>query len=649
MVILRDEYPPAVDLRQEMAKHPLPSVPPGIVDAEAMTPEETTKQAQSFLDTFNAALDANNTAVVANCFNTEQTYWKDILAFTYHLRTFIGHEPAVTSFLETKKLRGIPGGFKLESAQFMPVAPTLVIIDCQLSFKTSSTAATCSGRLMLLPVSINDKLEWKIWILATRLEDFDLHPENQGLLTAPGRELNGVESFETDVFIIGGGNAAVALAARLKALGVDSVMAEKSNNVGDNWALRYDHLKFHIPASTYLLPGYPHEFQFPNFLTKDALAAQLRKYVQTFNLNIITSAKIESTTFNTLTKLYTIKFSAPSLSGIRVLKATAKHLVQATGFGCHKPYLPSIPNSSLYTGISIHSAQFTNAKALEDQGVKSVAIIGSANTAFDVLESFYAHSTIPHVTLVARSPTVILPVEYAISPHSFGLYDLIPDTDAVDRIFLTLPTWPAGHFVGDSYAAMARKEPDRYESLQKTGFQVRDMAHPSVNLLHILNERGGGHYVDIGGVGVLLDGVAEGRIKVKAGVEIKEFTERGLRFQDGSVIEEADAVVWCTGFADKNGREVILDILGGKDSNSDGAPKEAGVLGAEEIAERLDDTWGVDKEGEIRGVWKRQSKGMEMNFWYMGGHTQHHRYYSKTLAQQIKAELEGILPPAYMD
>jgi cation diffusion facilitator CzcD-associated flavoprotein CzcO len=88
-------------------------------------------------------------------------------------------------------------------------------------------------------------------------------------------------------------------------------------------------------------------------------------------LNIITSAKIESTTFNTLTKLYTIKFSAPSSSGI-IIKATAKHLVQATGFGWHKPYLPPFPNSSLYTGISIHSAQFTNAKALEDQGVKVI-------------------------------------------------------------------------------------------------------------------------------------------------------------------------------------------------------------------------------------------------------------------------------------
>lgn len=47
---------------------------------------------------------------------------------------------------------------------------------------------------------------------------------------------------------------AVALAARLKALGVESVMAERSARPGDNWALRYDCMKFHIPTAFCELP-----------------------------------------------------------------------------------------------------------------------------------------------------------------------------------------------------------------------------------------------------------------------------------------------------------------------------------------------------------------------------------------------------------
>lgn len=49
-------------------------------------------------------------------------------------------------------------------------------------------------------------------------------------------------------------NRAIALSARLKALGVDSVMAEKNPCPGDNWALRYDCMKFHIPTSFCELP-----------------------------------------------------------------------------------------------------------------------------------------------------------------------------------------------------------------------------------------------------------------------------------------------------------------------------------------------------------------------------------------------------------
>lgn len=80
-------------------------------------------------------------------------------------------------------------------------------IDCNLVFRTTSPAASCIGRFLLLPVKANETVEWKIWILSTRLDELGVHPENEGLLRAPGRQLDGVNEFETDVFIIGGGNA----------------------------------------------------------------------------------------------------------------------------------------------------------------------------------------------------------------------------------------------------------------------------------------------------------------------------------------------------------------------------------------------------------------------------------------------------------
>lgn len=81
-------------------------------------------------------------------------------------------------------------------------------IDCPLVFKTQSPSGLCRGKMLLLPV-VNDeqKIAWKIWILSTRLESLDVQPEDENLLQLPGRRLNESMDFETDVFIIGAGNA----------------------------------------------------------------------------------------------------------------------------------------------------------------------------------------------------------------------------------------------------------------------------------------------------------------------------------------------------------------------------------------------------------------------------------------------------------
>lgn len=61
--------------------------------------------------------------------------------------------------------------------------------------------------MKLVPVKADDTISWKIWIFSTWVENLDVHPENKLLLDSPRRDLDDVDQFETDVFIIGGGNA----------------------------------------------------------------------------------------------------------------------------------------------------------------------------------------------------------------------------------------------------------------------------------------------------------------------------------------------------------------------------------------------------------------------------------------------------------
>ncbi|KAK4238556.1 putative indole-3-pyruvate monooxygenase YUCCA4 [Achaetomium macrosporum] len=632
----QDEYPPAADLREMMAKHPLPVVPRESVPEEAMTGNEPTKEAVVVLRKLNAALASNDAHSLASCFLPSQAYWKDSLALTWHLRTFASPGVIAASLLQTKTLRQLDGEIKVQGdAQFMPATPVLRFIDCTLAFKTKSPAAICSGRMLLLPAKQEGTTEWKIWILSTWLESLDGHPEDETLLQSRGRELNGLDDFETDVFIIGGGNAAVALAARLKVMGVDSVMAERNRQPGDNWALRYDCLRFHVPTEYADLPYMPYDKKLrgPHLLTRDELAEQVRRYVKTFNLNMITSAKILSTTFDQAARQWVVKFQTPAGQHT----AISRHLVQATGIGSRKPYIPPMSNEGLFKGISIHSTQYRNAVELQKEGAKSVLVVGSASTAFDVIED--CHTAGLQTTMVVRSRTYIVPIEYICDKRALGAYD--QGTELGDKLFMTLPTWVDAQLACGLFAQMAAEQPDRYSALAAAGFPFIDSRHPEGVLTHHLLERAGGHYVDIGGTKL----IAEQKVGLKAGVEPVAYTETGLQFSDGSTAD-ADAVVWCTGFADKDARRTAAEILGGE---SAGTRDEVGsnVLGPSDLAARLSATWGVDAEGEIHGMWKRHLR--VDSYWIMGGHTQQHRWFSRILALQIKADLEGILPPAYRD
>lgn len=87
-------------------------------------------------------------------------------------------------------------------------------IDCPLTFRTESPAATCKGKMLLLPAQVDPEnersaIQWKIWILSTRLASLDVQNEDEELLQSPARQLEDLINFETDVFIMGGGNAYV--------------------------------------------------------------------------------------------------------------------------------------------------------------------------------------------------------------------------------------------------------------------------------------------------------------------------------------------------------------------------------------------------------------------------------------------------------
>ncbi|KAJ5632118.1 hypothetical protein N7490_008457 [Penicillium lividum] len=606
-----EEYPALASLQRDVYR-PLP-LNTKLPESADNGPGLVNKALRSLAE----SLEENDISKVKSCFFSSQSYWRDILAFTYHFRTFNDGAKIAPTFLELKEERGMVGGFNLlpGSVQFVQATPTLHWVQGMFTFKTETPAALCSGVVSLLPEETGDGLVWKIWNLATWIEDFELHPEDEGALKAPSRQLGETEDIATDCLIIGGGNAGLIQAARLKALNVDCVVIERNEQPGDNWALRYD--------------SYPKDD--PMLLTRSMLAEQMKRYAQVFTLNLLNSSTIEASSFNESTDSWRFKIRTPSGSKT----VTCKHVVQATGLGCTKPFVPQLPGN--YSGVSIHSSQYRNPSELKRLGVKSAIVVGSANSAFDLMEDC-AKAGIK-TTIVARSPTYIFPWDYSLDPRGLGLYEILP-AELVDKLTMSTPWGIAGQIVIDQAVSLASKEPNRYQALAEAGFPVYDSLHGGDLISHLI-ERAGGHFNEIGD-GIEL--IVSGAVAVKGNVEPTELTTTGLKLSDGSALD-ADAIIWCTGFADKQ-REATAKVFGQRLFVEGDNPKDS-ILGPEEIAARRDGIWGVDIEGEIRGMWKRHLR--VKNYWITGAATSHQRYYSRPLALQIKAALEGFLPEAYRD
>lgn len=149
-------------------------------------------------------------------------------------------------------------------------------------------------------------------------------------------------------------------------------------------------------------------------------------------------------------------------------------------------------------------------------------------------------------------------------------------TELADRIGFTWPTKLIRELTNKHMHQLTQTDSARFDALEHAGFKVD---RPG-DLISNLNERFGGYYFDFGACAKIEDG----HIKVKSDSPVQEFTRSGLRFEDGNELE-ADIIIFATGF-EADHREQVAGIVG------------------RDIADRLDDYWGLDAEGELRGAYK---------------------------------------------
>ena len=174
---------------------------------------------------------------------------------------------------------------------------------------------------------------------------------------------------------------------------------------------------------------------------------------------------------------------------------------------------------------------------------------------------------------------------------------------------------------------LAEQDRDFYARLRAVGFLL-DFGDDGTGLSQKYLRRGSGYYIDVGGSEL----VADGRIGLRAGVEVAAMGARSVTLSNGDVLP-ADLVVFATGYGSMNGW--------------------AAQLISPEVADRVGKCWGLGSnttydpgpwEGELRNMWKPTHQA---GLWFHGGNLAQARHYSRYLALQLKARLEGVATPVY--
>ncbi|KAK9475660.1 hypothetical protein V1514DRAFT_322927 [Lipomyces japonicus] len=578
--------------------------------------------AQSWVQSINRAFARGAVTEIATHF-LPTGYWRDFLTLEWNFHTFQGRDKIadfLASHLASSRVCNFAVDLSDKAIKPVVLTPTEGVEWIQVFLTFDNFVGKGQGVVRLVRDPL-DSSSIKAFTLYTGLESINGHDElieaNRPLGVNHGQhqgrqswaEKRAVElefnHAEPTVIIVGAGQAGLTIAARLKMIGISSLILERNVRIGDNWRKRYKFLVLHDPVYYDHLPYINFPDSWPIFTPKDKLADFFESYASILELNVWTESSLDSASYDDETDKWTVEITRKDGSK-RTLHPN--HIVQSTGHS-GEPNIPTFPDQDKFKGKIVHSSQHTT--GADFKGQKAI-VVGCCNSGHDIAHDFYEQGA--DVTIYQRSSTYVMSSENGLGQLFKGLYDPNgPGVDKADLVFYSTPVNVNHLLHRDLTKTIAGLDANILNGLEKVGFKL-DYGYDGSGFLMKYYRRGGGYYLDVGCSTL----IADGRVKVKQGAAITSFTNDGVLFADGSEVK-ADIIVLATGY--KNMRETARKIFGDK------------------VADRCNEVWGLDDESELKTMWRDSG---HPGFWFHGGNLSHCRFFSKRLALQILAEELGL-------
>jgi thioredoxin reductase len=595
-----------------------------LADADIAKTVETVA-VETWLAQFEQALTQPDAVLLSQLF-VPDSYWRDVLAFDWRIRTISGADDILHG-LQEGAARSRPAGFKIAGDRTPPRRVTRAgaeTIEAIFQFETAQGRG--SGIVRLDPQSgsaLNKPLHralHRAWTLLTTLDAIKGHEEKPGRFRREGkaysRDFRGpnwldvrqasaaYKDRDPDVLVIGGGQAGLSAAACLGQLQLDTLIVDRGERIGDNWRNRYHALVLHNQVNVNHLPYMRFPPSWPAYIPKDKIAGWFEAYAESLELNTWTATEFESATYDEKRERWSVALHRDG----ETRQLHPHHIVMATGVS-GIPSLPDIPTLPNFTGTALHSSQYTSGDGWHG---KRALIIGSGNSGHDIAQDLHASGA--QVTLVQRSPTLVVNVEPS-AQLPYALYDEGPSLEDCDLITMSVPI-PLAKKSHVMLTEQAKKLDQKLlDALTGKGFKL-DFGDDGTGWQFKYLTRGGGYYFNVG----CSDLIVNGEIALAQFSDIAEFVAEGARLRSGDVLP-ADLIVLATGY---KGQDALVRKLFG-----------------DAVAKRVGPIWGLGEDHELRNMFTRTP---QPGLWFIAGSFAQCRIYSKIMALQIKACELGLIP-----